>query len=92
MPYIRKDDRERLDSTIDSLIVAINSNGEPAVGDGDVNYAITRIIDYFYNKPSYAIMARGIMTLECAKQEFYRKVIAPYEDEKAKKNGEVYGI
>jgi hypothetical protein len=28
--------------------------------------------------------------LECAKQEFYRRVAVPYEDKKIKENGDVY--
>jgi hypothetical protein len=31
-----------------------------------------------------------IGVLECAKQEFYRKVCSPYEDQKSKDNGNVY--
>jgi hypothetical protein len=31
-----------------------------------------------------------IGVLECAKQEFYRRVAAPYEDTKIQENGDVY--
>jgi len=28
--------------------------------------------------------------LECIKQEFYRRAVAPYEDKKKEENGDVY--
>jgi len=39
---------------------------------------------------SYAELNEVIGVLECAKQELYRRVVAPYEDGKAKINGDVY--
>ena len=91
MPYIKQVRREQLDKMIENLTNALAMSGEP-INDGDVNYVVTRVIDRCYNKPSYAIMARGIMTLECAKQEFYRRVMAPYENNKIAESGDVYGL
>ena len=31
-----------------------------------------------------------IGALECAKQELYRRVVAPYEEDKIEENGDVY--
>ena len=39
---------------------------------------------------SYATINDIIGALEGAKMEFYRRVVAPYEDEKIKENGDVY--
>jgi hypothetical protein len=91
VPYIKQERRDQLDTAIDNLTTILGLTGEP-LEDGDVNYVITRIMDACYNRLSYAIMARGIATLECAKLEFYRRIMAPYEDEKRKKNGEVYDV
>jgi hypothetical protein len=34
-------------------------------------------------------MSSLISEVECAKLEFYRRVVSPYEDEKIKENGDV---
>jgi hypothetical protein len=38
----------------------------------------------------YAHINEAIGALECAKLELYRRVAAPYEDEKMKESGDVY--
>ena len=40
-------------------------------------------------KPNYAKLAIITGVLENIKQEFYRRVASPYEDLKAKQNGDV---
>ena len=60
------------------------------VRDGEVNYTISRILNAFYNRSSYSIMERAIGALECCKLEFYREVVAPYEEKKKELNGKVY--
>lgn len=88
MPYIKKNAREVFDNHIASITQCLTFNGE--VNDGEVNYVISKILDACYNKPSYTTMSNAIKALECAKLEWYRKVMAPYEDEKLKENGPVY--
>ena len=61
---------------------------------GTLNYIITRLCDYWTKdidgKANYERYNAVIGVLECAKQELYRRQIAPYEDEKCEENGDVY--
>jgi len=58
---------------------------------GTLNYAITKIIHNYIkdNGLCYNNLNEVIGVLECAKQEFYRAVAAPYEDIKRKENGSI---
>jgi hypothetical protein len=40
----------------------------------------------------YAHLNEAIGVLECAKLELYRRVAAPYEDEKITESGDVYSV
>lgn len=62
-------------------------------GPGELNYVITTAIDRYVNEQgelNYAKINEVIGVLECAKLELYRRVAAPYEDQKMNDNGEVY--
>jgi hypothetical protein len=81
MPYITADARARLEA-----------GGEPET-TGELNYAITRLVDaYLVRKGNirYANLNEVIGALECAKLELYRRVAAPYEDQKLAETGDVY--
>lgn len=86
MPYISKERREELDSTIFQLAKRISI---PERRHGELNYCITRLLDMFY-RGSYSHYSQALGIIESVKQEFYRRVVAPYEDKKRKENGEVY--
>ena len=90
MPYIKKESRDELEPYIYGLIDILPPIPGKEVEDGEVNYVITRIVNAFYNRPSYKILQRGLGVLEAVKQEFYRRVVAPYEDMKRYSNGDVY--
>lgn len=81
MPYIPKSQRELFDTLSTKPTIA-----------GELNYLITRECDDFISRRglSYANINEVMGALECAKLEFYRRVAAPYEDRKARENGEVY--
>ena len=59
---------------------------------GDLNFAITSILDEWLinHGISYSNLSMLIATLECAKLEMYRRIIAPYEDVKCEANGDAY--
>lgn len=58
---------------------------------GVLNYRITQLVDEFIGDDlTYARVNAAIGVLECAKLELYRRVAAPYEDEKLAENGDVY--
>ena len=88
MPYIVQQRRKTYDSALTRLSATI-SNETP---DGDLNYIITRLLVDWLSKrgKSYATIADVVKVFETAKLEFYRRVAAPYEDEKAAVNGDVY--
>ena len=83
MPYICRDKRSQLDPWITELVQRIETQGE-------LNYAITKLVFREIGDFNYASLEAAIGTLECAKQELYRRVVGPYEDVKCRENGEVY--
>jgi hypothetical protein len=90
MPYIKQEDKKRFDSHIEDMVDALSDHGFATPTPGDVNYVISKIIWELFNKNrSYTIGNNLIGVLECVKQEFYRRQLAPYEDEKIKSNGDI---
>jgi hypothetical protein len=93
MPYIKKDHRVVLDRYINDLSEAISdkhSNEDIMNIMGDLNYSITRLCAKLVGKDvSYTKV--GIITgvLENVKQEFYRRIATPYEENKVVENGDV---
>lgn len=79
MPYIRQVDRPRVDS------------GNMAVV-GELNYTLTNVILRYVDEhgKSYQTFNDILGALEGAKQEFYRREVAKYEDQKILENGDVY--
>ena len=83
MPYINENSRYEIDEIVEELIRSIGSPGK-------LNYAITRLILLYAPKPNYSDIATITGVLENVKQEYYRRLAAPYEDNKIKENGDVY--
>jgi hypothetical protein len=89
MPYINQQSRNHLNSFLDPLAEEISISDNFA---GDLNYAISYILARITNNHlNYSKANACVGALECAKQEFYRRVVAPYEDVKIIENGDVYG-
>ena len=61
---------------------------------GELNYKLTEeCIKYFEDHgKSYKTINDIVGALECCKQEFYRRLAAPYEDIKIIQNGDVYDV
>ena len=58
---------------------------------GELNYLISSILDaHLGEEPRYSDLNEAIGVLECAKLELYRRLAAPYEDEKINEHGDVY--
>ncbi len=58
---------------------------------GELNYCLTRLcIEYAGSHPNYERLNAIIGALEACKLEFYRRMVAPYEDGKIRENGDVY--
>jgi hypothetical protein len=87
MPYIPKNQRPTLDTVTDPLIKHLASLPQEEQ-DGALNYTFTRIIKQIY-PTRYRHLNRALGVLSAVTQELYRRVVAPYEDEKIKENGDV---
>ncbi len=86
MPYIDNNKREEIDPLVEQLRDILGSMG-------DLNYTITRLCDAYLTTEEgirYSRLNDLVGALECAKLELYRRVAAPYEDKKAKENGDAY--
>ncbi len=92
MPYIPQEQREQLSDAIAKLLKSIkNIPGWEEQKAGILNYTITMIAQGMIdNELRYAKINEIIGALECAKQEFYRRVAEPYEDSKIESAGDVY--
>jgi hypothetical protein len=79
MPYIKQDDRERLDM-------------DSAKNAGELNFILTEFCRRYFeeNGGRYQQINDIIGALEGCKLEFYRRLAGPYEDGKIKENGDVY--
>ena len=87
MPYVTKEARARID------------RGEAPKDAGELNYALTRMVDSYLKDRSadegrtrYAHLNEAVGVLECAKLELYRRIAAPYEDQKLAESGDVYDV
>ena len=99
MPYIKKELREELEEQINGLADKIarltdsHPNEETHDFVGVLNYTITtlicKVLRMKFAKLRYwhSPLVRGV--LADVADEFYRRVMSPYEDEQIKNNGDV---
>lgn len=85
MPYIKQDARCDLDYFPASLTRTPASTGE-------LNYVLTQVIEKYRADfgDSYQTFAEIEAALQHVSKEFYRRVVAPYEDHKMVENGDVF--
>jgi hypothetical protein len=78
-PYIKKENRARL---LESL----------PRSSGELNYLITMLLQEYVKEhgSKYDTFNDILGALDGARLEFYRRVVAPYEDVKIQENGDVY--
>jgi hypothetical protein len=84
MPYIKQKDRPPLKTLAREAADKVECAG-------DINYFMTEMIHAYIKRKGlkYANVNEVIGAIECMKLELYRKIAAPYEDEKIKENGDV---
>lgn len=84
MPYISKIGRPAFDQHLKEI-------GPLTLSAGDLNYCITYLVHAYLKAhgKSYSTMNDCIGVLDAAKMEFYRRVVAPYEDIKIAENGDM---
>jgi hypothetical protein len=75
-----------LKSTTDAISL------NPPITIGDLNYVLTRTCQAYLKKQvilNYQAYNDVIGAIECCKLEMYRRLVAPYEEEKIAENGDV---
>jgi hypothetical protein len=84
MPYIMKNMRSAFDQHLKAI-------GPHTTAPGDLNYCITVLMHEYVKAHgrSYAVMNDCMGVMEAAKMEFYRRIVAPYEDVKIIENGDI---
>jgi hypothetical protein len=87
MPYIKLEDRKKFTQLLLDLGVLIKSEGE-------LNYCISILLLMYMasRDKSYSLLNKIMGVLECAKLEFYRRFVVPYEDEKIRENGDITSL
>jgi hypothetical protein len=91
MPYIKQEDRQKLDAEIDTLINRISTNF-PEEKSGILNYVITRLLVntlHLHDNTRYHNINCAAGVLECVKLEMYRRIAARYEGSKIVENTDV---
>ena len=80
MPYIKPEQRALLDQ------------GNFPQNAGELNYCLTRWLQRYLEMKgkNYQSLNEIMGVLECVSQEFYRRAVAPYEDEKIRENGDIF--
>ena len=87
LPYIKQEDRPQYDEAVENLVKVLDQNGWV---DGHFNYVVSAIIKKWFESNKRYTTANSIMgVVDCIGKEFYRRHIAPYEDEKIEENGDV---
>lgn len=84
MPYIAQERRPAIDNAVSQLPEDMTV--------GDLNYTITRILDREIKLKglSYTVCNNLLGMIYCVGQEFYRRVVTPYEEKKIAENGDAY--
>ena len=91
MPYIKQDERVKIDVCVDALAEALRATGDDGI-EGSTNYAITTLLCKAMRPQGgwkYKWLNRVVGTLECIKLEFYRRGASVYEDGCIERNGDV---
>lgn len=83
MPYI---------DPVRRLQIGLGRDDDKAATIGECTFVITEAAMEWVRQapPSYERYNAAIGALECAKLELYRRLVAPYEDQKCAENGDVY--
>jgi hypothetical protein len=84
MPYIPAARRPDFDALLEQLAAQVQTEGE-------LNYCIYKLATLHVGRigESYANLARCGSAMEHAKLEWYRRRLAPYEDQKIAQHGDI---
>lgn len=89
MPYIKEEDREKIYIEPSSGVEAISL--KPISTPGEIQYAIAKLVQTYIarNGLNYQNCNDVMGALAGAQMEFYRRIVAPYEDSKIETNGDI---
>lgn len=90
MPYIaNKNQRENLDNIARQVVAYLNFSEWDTVW-GDLNYFVTKLFRLVAAKRfNYCTLNNLTGVLDCVKLEWYRRVVAVYEDGAIARNGDL---
>ena len=81
MPYIKKSERSKIDAAPLAQLCCLSS--------GELTYAIYKLL-LQYQAFDFHGHATVLGCIEAAKLEYYRRAVAPYENDKITQNGDVF--
>jgi len=87
LPYIKAENRKKYEKILEELVKILKTLSPEKI-DGELNYIVTKILKEIYPL-RYFHINKAVGVLECIKLEYYRRVAAPYEDQKIKDAGDV---
>lgn len=92
MPYLNYDKKEFLNNhkEIDNLVNKIYNNNDSG---GMLCFVVYKLMVDLARKQGdilrFGYLSKILSEVDCAKLEFYRRIVAPYEDKKIIENGDV---
>lgn len=99
MPYIKREDRKANNPLITVVAWCEKLQRDTSVHipiriatPGELNFAMTTLANEYVRRRgvNYTVLNEVVGVFSSAMAEFQRRVVAPYEDIKRAKNGEVY--
>lgn len=92
MPYILKSERDQLDPLIKLVVQKLDDMENEGSTKGELNYLICRLVQKLYGAGGYRLRSEGIAAVTDAAHELRRRWLNPYEDEAARRNGDLPGF
>jgi hypothetical protein len=91
MPYITQEARVPYEKAIENIVELLALLRAETDVEGHFNYVVSSIMKRYIKKTGnkYYKCNKFSGALNCIHSEFYRRVVAPYEDEAIKKNGDI---
>ena len=90
MPYVTREIRRQVKAPLEELIAYVHAQ-EPTKQDGTLNYIISELVARSIKPASgwrYNLLHRARAVFTLAGEEFSRRLVAPYEDQAIKNNGD----
>jgi len=91
MPYIKKEQRQKINPALCVLVETMIEKLGPSITKGDMNYVFYVLsLQYLCIKGmNYQNISDVIGALRDSADEFSRRILIPYEDNKIKENGDI---